>query len=240
MQIENWAIYGAFSFFSTLAVYNGQRLFKSNRTHLTPWLRWVKRNQAIIFILVVFSSILASVFFLKVQKLNLLTFTLLLISGVISLFYVLRVGSRSLRELPFIKIHLIAFTWVVVLLVFPLLNESIDKGIVHYALAHYAYVVAITIPFDIRDLKYDLVGQKTIPQLLGITGSKVLSIILLFVYVGMMFNLRVELQTLPLFYIGVFVQLILILFMNERRSDVYCAGWIDGSISLIGASYFLL
>ena len=125
-------------------------------------------------------------------------------------------------------------------MVFPLLNESIDANILHYAIAHYVYVIAITIPFDIRDLKYDSPEQKTIPQILGVAGSKFTACLLLLIFTGMMVALRTELQFSPLFYLGVLAQLILILLMNEKRSDLYCAGWIDGSISLIGASYFFL
>ncbi|MBL1281259.1 MAG: hypothetical protein COA33_013355 [Fluviicola sp.] len=176
--------------------------------------------------------------FLKIQKLGVSTFVLLLVSGFISTFYVLKIGKKNMRELPLIKIHLIAFTWVAVLIVFPLLNEEILLATLYIALAHYAYVVAVTIPFDIRDLIYDAPSQKTIPQLLGIKGSKVLAIALLLLFFSSMTNLRPELLLNPLFYIAVATQIVLVLFMNKNRGDFYCAGLIDGAIALLGVSYF--
>jgi hypothetical protein len=44
--------------------------------------------------------------------------------------------------------------------------------------------------------------------------------------------------TNSVFYFAILAQMILVIFMNERRSDLYCAGLIDGSIALLGASYF--
>ncbi|MGB0915022.1 MAG: hypothetical protein ACPGVI_03075, partial [Crocinitomicaceae bacterium] len=56
LGIDEWLKYGLFAFFSTMAVYNGQRLFKSEQPNQTPWLKWVKRNQRLLFLVVVFCS----------------------------------------------------------------------------------------------------------------------------------------------------------------------------------------
>ena len=51
-------VYGLFSFFATLAVYNGQRLFKVSEIS-TPWLQWVQENTKAIRFLTLFASIMA-------------------------------------------------------------------------------------------------------------------------------------------------------------------------------------
>ncbi len=48
-----------------------------------------------------------------------------------------------------------------------------------------------------------------------------------------------RLLTNYVFHTAIVVQLLLILGMNEKRSDLYCAGGIDGAISVLGVSYFL-
>ncbi len=231
-------LYGVFAFLSTLAVYNGQRLFKAEQKTRTPWLTWVKRNEKVLFLLVVFASIGAVMVLLLIQNLGLYSLLILGISGLISVFYVIKIAGRNMREIPHIKIHLIAVSWVAVLIAFPSLNEGQITNLWLTSLGYYCYVVGVTIPFDIRDLKYDDALQKTIPQVIGVKGAKGLSIVLLIAFTLLMVYTDLRMMTNPLFYGAVIVQLCLVLFMNEQRSDVYCAGGIDGAIALLGMSYF--
>lgn len=209
-------------------------------TEKTPWLSWVEKNQTIIFLGVIISFIMAAMIFFKIQKITFNLGLLLAVSSIISFFYVIRIRGKNMRELPFIKIHLISFTWVVVLILFPMLNEEIDKAVVDFSIAHYAYVLAVTIPFDIRDLKYDWPSQKTIPQFFGIFVAKAIGVVLLLFFDGYMISILDDLMFNPLFHSAVVVQIVLVIYMNEKRSDSYCAGLIDGSIALLGLSYFLL
>ena len=146
-----------------------------------------------------------------------------------------------MRELPYIKIHLIAFAWVTVLILFPTLNEgSINESIMWVSIAHYLYFVAVAIPFDIRDLKFDKDTQKTIPQVVGMFWAKGSSLVLLIMFFVLMCWRIPALIVSPTFYIAVLVQFVLVVFMNESRGDLYCAGLIDGGITILGVSYFLL
>ena len=226
--------------FSTLAVYNGQRLFKADKLKKTPWLLWVKKQEKRLYLLVLSSSILAIVFLFMIQKLNITALFILGITGFISVFYVIKLGKVNLREIPYIKIHLIAVTWTIVLILFPIINEGINTSFIWICVAHYLYVVGVTIPFDIRDLKYDFRSQKTIPQVIGINGAKLISVILLLGFAGIMYSLYPLTIWNWLFNLSVVLQLVLILLMSEKRSDIYCAGGIDGAIVLLGLSYFLL
>jgi len=49
-----------------------------------------------------------------------------------------------------------------------------------------------------------------------------------------------SLQLNVLFYIAIITQLVLLIGMNEKRNDMYCAGLIDGAIAILGLSYFLV
>lgn len=214
-------------------------MFKSS-TEKTPWLSWVDRNQTIIFLGVILSFSMTAMIFLRIQKITFNLGLLLAVSSIISFFYVIRIRGKNMRELPFIKIHLIAFTWVVILILFPILNENIETTVVDFSIAHYAYVLAVTIPFDIRDLKYDSPKQKTIPQFFGVFGAKVIGVVLLLFFDGYMVSVLNELMYSPLFHGAVLVQVILIIYMSENKREYYCAGLIDGSIMLLGMSYFFI
>ena len=234
---EKW-YYGIFALLSTLVVYNGQRIFKSTSAFQTPWLSWVNREKKRIIIFISLSGIIAGAVLFSFLNIGVYPIGLLALVGILCLFYVVKIRGKNLRDLPGIKIHIIAFTWTAILICFPLINNQIWDDLLLYAAAHYCYILAVTIPFDIRDLKFDSPNQKTIPQVFGVIGSKVLAIALLFGFYFLMVFALPELAENPIFYLAILLQAGLILLMNEKRGDLYCAGLIDGSIALLGGSYF--
>lgn len=232
--------YGTFVFFGTFSVYNLQRLFKvSQASILTPWLAWVKQNRGLIIGLSALSSAGALVSLWFVQPFNKISVSLLLLGGVFGLFYVVRVGGRNLRAIPFFKIHVISITWSLLIAVFPLVNGEKDLNVIAVFFAHYLYTLAVTIPFDIRDLKYDDETYKTIPQVLGADGAKRLALLFLVGYILLMLFTVPDLLLSPWFYGVMFLTTGLIARVNEKVSDWYCAGLIDGSIGLLGLVYLL-
>lgn len=237
--IENWHLYGLFALFSTFSVYNGQRLIKSAHPTQTPWLMWVQRNEKGLYLATFASGLLTLSCLLLIGNISFGSIILLLVSGVVSLFYVIPVKGVIMREIPYIKVYLIAFTWAVVLILFPMINENkFEWPVLVHGLAHALFVISAAIPFDIRDVKFDQNSQKTIPQVVGVRWAKVISHLLLYIFIGLMLMFAPQLMINPFFYVAISVQFALLLFMNEKRGDIYCAGAIDGAIGLIGLSYF--
>jgi len=239
MGIDDPEIFGMFAATSTFVVYNGQRLIKSASLFSTPWLHWVSRHKLTLVVFIACSaicSLTALLYWLNISTISLILLTLV---GALSIFYIQKIGGRNLRDLPALKIHIISLTWVLVIVVLPLVNGQKLENLVVIATAHYCYIVAVTIPFDIRDLKYDEPRQLTIPQLLGVKVSKIVSITLLVIFAVIMIAFLPELMESAWFYLAIVSQAVLISFMNERNGDLYCAGLIDGSIALLGISYYL-
>ena len=240
-DLENWYLYGLFAFFSTFSVYNGQRLIKSTYPTQTPWLMWVQRNEKSLYLATFASGLLTFSCLLLIGKISLDSVILLLVSGVVSLFYVIPIKGVIMREIPYIKIYLIAITWAVVLILFPMLNEGkFEWSVVLHALAHGLFIISAAIPFDIRDVKFDHDSHKTIPQVIGIRWAKLISAVLLLLFLTIMVLSVPQLLFSPVFFAALTLQFILLLFMNESRGDLYCAGAIDGAIGLIGLSYFFV
>jgi len=238
-------LFGAFSFFATLAVYNGQRLFKVSEVE-TPWLAWVRSNSSSIRLLTIVASLISlALGFVLVYTRDFWYVTFWMLPAVVvSFLYVFRLKGKNLRDVPHLKIHLIAFAWVFVLLLFPFfcrfyITSDFTRPFIALILGHYFYVVAITIPFDIRDLKYDSQSQKTIPQVLGINVSKLISLGLLLASTVFLTGLTPIRFDNYWFYLAIAVQIVLVLAMNTKRSDLYCAGWIDGAVALLGLAYFM-
>ncbi|MDX1477724.1 MAG: hypothetical protein R3301_08435 [Saprospiraceae bacterium] len=116
-------------------------------------------------------------------QLPLRTWIFLCLPVAISAAYVLPVkpGGLRLRDIPLIKIFLIAASWSLITTTVPLLHQHYTGN--HLAMIfaeRFLFVVAITIPFDIRDYPVDQQSRlTTLPHVMGIRASKLLALILL-------------------------------------------------------------
>lgn len=80
-------------------------------------------------------------------------------------------NKLNLRQIPYIKIFLIAFVWSAVTILLPVVKQhtAINQPTIWFMLLErFLFVFAITIPFDIRDMEADKQSNlKTIPLHLG-------------------------------------------------------------------------
>lgn len=236
--VDDWLIYGLISTLATFSVYNLQRIAKLRYSYNNLWMHWVIKHKMLIILLSGLAGIISGALLLFVTGINWSRLYLLLPFLFVVFFYVYRLGKKSLRDLPFLKIFLIAITWAFVLYVFPLINEGIQPNW-YIAVGIFIYVVAVTIPFDIRDLKLDAPGQMTFPQILGVPGAKALSISLLLISYGLFVWVNWSLRHEVLLYVSLILHLLLLYYVSEKSSDLYVAGLIDGIIALTGICFFL-
>lgn len=238
MQIEHASKYSIFIFFSTLLTYNLQRYIKSFQyaTASTIHMQWVLKNRNRLAFVLIGALIGSLIFGIPLLiNFNWTSVIILSISGLISFFYIQKIKNYNLRTIPQLKIHLIAFIWAIAVVIFPAINEekfSIET--VQFASIIYCYIIGITIPFDIRDLKYDDPKYYTIPQLIGVRNAKILSILLIFAFFYFSLSLFPSLLTKPFFYLAMSYSILLVVFVNNNRSDYYYSGWIESSIILVG------
>ena len=214
-------------FFATLFSYNFQRLVRfdiiENKT--SDRLIWMKRNKKVLQTITVFSFISAAtlaLFHLSVTEMLLTLPALVLVVFYASFF---NQNKKGLRDLPFIKIFIISAVWAYVLGVFPLLlsGNTLNWDLVF--IDKFCFILAITIPFDIRDLVFDAKEKKTIPMMFGIKGAKLIAIVALAFSFYLNSWYATNLIVLGCFYGTV---LLLILLSNKKKSELYYSGLIDG------------
>ena len=238
--VGNWLIYGVFNFFSVLFVYNFHRIYKATFSKVrTPLLEWVFNNKGFVFYLLSISLLTCLALFTVLWKGKI---ALLLLFGtmvLLSLVYVVPLFGKSLRQLPYLKSPLIALVWVVVLFIFPSLNEGISfRALVGPVSSYFLFFLALTIPFDLRDMQIDPSTQKTLPMVLGEKGSRFLSVGLIAVYF-IYFAVFNENLRYNVFFISSILFLFFLLFTSKRgKSETYFA-CLDLSMLLIGLAYFL-
>ena len=165
-------------FFATLFAYNFQYIngekVNSERKVQSLWL--FKNTQSIKII--AYSSLLVSIFLsFFIFPLNFLW--LCLPSLILVFMYKNGITKKfSLRNIPFIKIIIISFCWMWTCAILPqILNEFIFDWKI--SLFIFLYVFTITLPFDIRDHNFDDSSIKTIPQLIGLKQTYILSLFML-------------------------------------------------------------
>lgn len=176
--------YTLFAFSGTLSAYQFHRLMRLHqfREHISTSERlvWMLRNRLFLQALFVLGAVGSCVGLWMIQpKLNQLLW--LGIAGIIILLYPLRLPliRNGMRGVPFLKIILIAGIWTVSAL-FPLVGKTLHEWWI-VALLVFMATAAQVVPFDIRDKAYDDRSMRTLPQVLGVTGARVVATLLILV-----------------------------------------------------------
>lgn len=158
-----------FIFLSSMVAYNLAKYSEVNPNGLVPPIIYLKsRKRQLIFLISCLAT--AGSLLLSVQ----LSAGQLFFAGLSALLTILYVmpafRGYSLRNLPRLKIFVIALSWVMVTVGIPLSGESIllSGPVLAHASVIFLCVLALMIPFEIRDTLVDAPGLQTLPQLLGI------------------------------------------------------------------------
>ncbi len=235
-------------FAATLCSYTLHRLLaledlKRLEVHSTAIMKWSVRWKwalRILFLCGLLGSIIS--FFALNSKVQIT----LCLTGLITVFYSYPIlpsatGKRRLRDIGIAKIFLIALIWAVATVYLPILQYQLKQGINEgiLILQRFCFMIAITIPFDIRDLNYDKEeGLSTLPSLLGIKKARLLGLALLVFVTGLCLIRFSMLQAISgsqliAFVITYLVTAILIQGTNQNRSDHFFIGAIDGTLVLM-------
>lgn len=167
---------------------------------------------------------------------------LLIVFAVISLGYAIPfLGNKKLRlrDIAFTKIFLVAIVWAGVTVALPAfeLQKGWQPSLTWMTLERAFFIFAITLPFDIRDLKVDEHSDvKTIPAALGIQKTKLLSLVLLIgccVFAFINFQIGTY-STLNLIALGIsFASTYLLIHLaTPDRDDYFYTGLLDGTMIL--------
>lgn len=220
-------------FWSTLLIYQINTKIDFNSFDLNAYKSFKfplnKRLQIGILILII---IILHLPFIKV------TATLYLLHlGILSTLYNAPKNSKGfirlpLRSIPILKIFLIAYVWASISSFLPAILDGTqifqEKNLMIFC-AHFLFIIAITLPFDIRDFKSDKNNfLQTIPHLIGEIPTKLFALFCLSGFYLIISN-YLDHGFLMLFSI---LTGVLILLSSPRRNYYYYLLFIDGTIML--------
>ena len=163
----------------------------------------------------------------------------LLCPFLISCLYVIPFFKRKrIRDIHYIKIFLIAIVWSWVSVIPVLIETGISKEVLIYSFEKAIFLLAITIPFDVRDFSIDMkAGLKTLPQVLGVQRSYQLCLLLL-VISSLILYFLIGIKAIGFLVANLLIGII-ICVSKEKSSDYMFSGLLDGSF-IVRAILFLL
>ncbi|AGC77600.1 hypothetical protein LX97_02208 [Nonlabens dokdonensis] len=178
---------------------------------------------------------------------NLWTVLMALLASSYSLLYAFPLFKhRNWRQIPIIKLVTVAVSWIILICLLPLQSTYVvfayaygcdvapvvDTVYFLYfidVLQLFLLIIALCIPFEIKDLKYDSVVLKTLPQLVGTYNSKILGVLICVLYVVIEF-IQFGFSTDMNFMITYFIltlTAIAIWFSDKVKSDYYASFFVE-------------
>ncbi|MCW9036797.1 MULTISPECIES: hypothetical protein [Altibacter] len=154
------------------------------------------------------------------------------IFGILTLLYAIPlIRKKNLRNFSGIKIFIVAIVWAGVTVILPVIasEETIDLGVWISTLQRIMIVIALTIPFEIRDLPFDKKTLGTLPQRIGVFATKTLGSVLLGVcFLIEYFKEDVFLPYAVSLLIVCVLTAVLILFSEKKQPAYYASFWVEG------------
>ena len=178
--IQVWQPYSGVVFFGTLSLYGIHRLVGLRKvSSLAEKGRFARleRYRKVLMLFAATGLLGAGVSCWGLHPTTQLAF---LVPAALSALYVWPIyRGKRLRDVPYVKIFLISVSWALLTVWVPSIEWGLPGG---YGLwlaccERAAFIFALTLPFDIRDLDIDAqAGVPTLPASLGIAASKMTAV----------------------------------------------------------------
>jgi len=225
-----------FIFFSTIIGYN---ITKYTGSHQSPEAGTDPSRSILTFSIL---SIIPLLYFIFTQQLSIIIISALMGLITISYSWPFLWRRSNLRDITSLKIFVIAFVWSVVTVILPVLPGALtfDINLIIEFVQRFIFVLVLTLPFDIRDARFDTYQLATIPQVIGIKRSRVFGVFLLSVVVLFEFLKTPLLIDQALILVG--ISILTAFFMMRsvvKQTQYYASFWVE-SIPIIWCGLLIL
>lgn len=241
---------------ATFFTYNFQRIVRFEQQPTSTYLlnsrlEWMYNNRNYLKS----ATIASTVFMLNaIFSLHFSGVLVLFLVGFIAIFYVIKFIPYkkkwlSLREIPYLKLFLIALVWSGVTVGLPFLNQKnlpvFSTNFYLILMQQFLFILAITIPFDSRDIEFDTTQNiKTLPILFGKKKAVLLSVLLLLVCIALSVFKWQNSPNEPHYVfwyesIAFLITTIIIIPTKNVQHELYYALFIEGTMLLLAFSVII-
>jgi len=216
-----------FIFYASITGYNFVKYFgvaRFRNRKLANWLRLVQVLSIICFLLMCFYA----------YRLQFKTLVIIGFFGVLTFFYAIpfiRNEHYTLRKVYGLKVYVIALVWAGTSVFLPVINENyiLNADVFLLGAQRFIYVLVLMIPFEIRDLKFDSVKLRTVPQKIGVRHSKLLGVILLLVlFVLEFFKDQMRYSNVIALLLIATITGVFVVFSKTEQGKYYSSFWVEG------------
>jgi len=220
-----------FVFFASITGYNFVKFFGIAKWHYRSLANWLRVIQVFSF----FSFLFMCYYMLQLEFRVLLYLS---VFAVITFLYAIPIlpkrfyldSNHNLRDISGLKVYIIGMVWAGVTVILPLLNNdiTINADVILTTIQRFAFVIALMLPFEIRDLAFDNIKLATIPQKIGVKQTKIMGLFLLMLFLFLEFfkNEVVAVNFIVLTVITL-ISAGFILFSKTNNSAYYSAFWVE-------------
>ena len=224
-QIEDSQHMPYFAFFGTIVGYNFVKYDALARTQKIKMGKYLVAIASLSFV----AFIGAAISFYKLENITQIVSIAFL---ALTVLYTLPFfpNTKNARNWRGIKIYIVAFCWVGVTLVLPILDAGIPITSDFYwkCLQRFLLLFVLITIFEIIDLKHDDPNLQTVPQKIGVKRTKLVGFILLIVFYFLeFFQSRTETLQFTINPVLVLIMTLFLLFANENRSKYYTSFWAE-------------
>ena len=234
-------------FFGTWHTYIAQRLVRVDQRkkhHGAGMSFWLIDHKYFVRSMLVIGFVASAVCFFY---LHLATQLSIVVLAVVSMLYALPVfywkgGWMRMRDVGVTKPFILGLVWAVSTTWLPVM----ELGVVHTTdtylllLERTLFLVAICVPFDVKDMDFDneTMKYKTIPLLLGLNGTKLISWLLLaacaaVVLIRYYTMAAYSLTALAGYMLALLVTAVFVGQMSEKKDEYFFTFWMDGLLILL-------
>lgn len=137
--------------------------------------------------------------------------------------------EKSLREISFLKIIVVALVWAAFTVLIPLVDVGleIDFNIMLLLLQRFLIVVVLILPFDIRDVKYDSISLQTIPKKIGVERTKKMGVTLFIFSLLLEYLLPFSNWVKTPFMLFFFITILFLMRAKTNQSKYYSSFWVE-------------
>jgi hypothetical protein len=225
-ELESNNAFSFFIFFATITGYNFVKYFGIAKFHhrsLTDDLKIIQIFSLLSFLLMCYFGF----------QLSIKTLFLLVGFGLLTILYAIPFLSgfqKNLRNVSYLKIIVVALVWAGVTVVVPILDahDILDyQKVTLLFLQRFLIVAVLILPFDIRDIKYDVISLQTIPRKIGIQNTKKLGFVLLLFALVIEFLISTQTTSKNIFLGFSFAILFFLMRAKENQSKYYSSFWVE-------------
>ena len=152
------------------------------------------------------------------------------ILSIFNLLYATPIRHKTLRQVPYLKVFIIAFIWTIVSFVVPLIEANIEfcftPKLWFEITERFCWIILLLIPFEIRDYIYDKGFIKTLAVGFGVNLLKAIGISVIFLLITSRVIFK-DLDCNMLYCVIYFSLGLAILCANKRQNKYYASFWVE-------------